>query len=338
FYRSLVVGGNTQELAGVPAGAGGGAGSGPLSMTGTSGPGRPPTLVEVGFRFGRPAFTSPPTAGRPVSIKIPATVPAGERLPGGMIAGVRWDPLDVSARPADPVPLAPPSDQSSVSSGTGSGAPAGDAMAAPIVAETLGDVVLTQLTTISANGLLIRVPAPRTPGLYRLTIMLADRAGRPVAEGKEPLIPPQLVRIAGPLAVTYRVDRDVSVPLDGEAELPVTVINSGSVSWKPLAAIRGYAAAQLMAHWIGLGESELGMEPASVAVGPLEPGERASVRLRLQTPDIPGRYALVLDVITPQDGSLVAAGAEEAVVRVIVDPLFGQNDDGASASKERSAD
>jgi hypothetical protein len=341
FYRSLVIAGNAQNLSGVPAGSGAGGGSGPLSMAGTSGPARSPTLVEIGFRFGRPVFTQPPTAGRPVSLKVPVTVPPGEKLPQGIIGGVRWDPLDVSPRPSKTVPLAPPAaDEASQTTGqSGSATGAGDSIAAPIVAETLGDVVLTQLTSVSAGGLMVRVPAPRTPGLYRLTITLADRSGQPVSEGKEPLIPPQLVRIAGPLAATYRVDRDVSVPVGGEVELPVTVLNSGSASWKPRDTVRGRAPApRLTAHWMGLGQSELPMEPASVAVGALEPGESASVRLRLRTPDSPGRYALVLDVITPQDGSLVAAGAEEGLVRVVVDADFHLNDDQGALKKERPAD
>jgi hypothetical protein len=338
FYRSLVIAGNAQNLSGVPAGSGAGGGSG-LSMSGTSGPARSPTLVEVGFRFGRPVFTRPPTAGRPVSLKVPVAVPPGETLPRGIIGGVRWDPLDVSPRPSKAVPLAPPRSDEASQTPSEITAGAGNSIAAPIVAETLGDVVLTQLTTVSAGGLMVRVPAPRTPGLYRLTITLADRSGQPVSEGKEPLIPPQLVRVAGPLAATYRVDRDVSVPVGGEVELPVTVLNSGSASWKPQDTVRGRApTARLTAHWMGLGQSELPMEPASVAVGALEPGESALVRLRLRTPDSPGRYALVLDVITPQDGSLVAAGAEEGLVRVVVDADFHLNGDQGEVKKGRPAE
>jgi hypothetical protein len=51
--------------------------------------------------------------------------------------------------------------------------------------------------------------------------------------------------------------------------------------------------------------------------------------------EAPGTFALVLDVITPQQGSLVAAGNETGLVRVLVDKLFEQNHASDVMSGER---
>jgi hypothetical protein len=331
FYRSLVIRGSARDAVGVPASQ-----AGPdLSAQDAA----KPTLAEIGFRFGPPAFTGLPTAGRQVSLKVPVAVPAGRKMPRGMIAGVRWDPLDVAVGPAEPVPLfpAPPADAGEAAGRSGSGASDADSIDAPIVPEALGEAVMTQLTSISRGKLVIRTAAPRVPGLYRLSVTLADRDGAAAGDGSEPLIPPQLVRVAGPLAASYRVDHDVSVPVDAEVALPVTVINSGSAAWTARKAARGRGEhPQLTAHWIGLdGESQLPVEPARVDVGALAPGRSASVVLRLRTPEAPGSYALVLDVTTPQQGSLIAAGAEAGLVRVLVDPLFARNHTSGVVDTER---
>jgi hypothetical protein len=331
FYRSLVIRGSARDAIGVPASQ---AAPDPSAQDATK-----PTLAEIGFRFGRPAFAGLPTAGRQVSLKVPVAVPAGRKMPRGMIAGVRWDPLDVAAGRAEPVPLFPaaPADAGDAAANSASGSTELDASAAPIVPEALGEAVTTQLTSISGGKLVIRTAAPRVPGLYRLTVTLAERDGEAVADGTEPLIPPQLVRVAGPLAASYRVDHDVSVPVDAEVALPVIVLNTGSVAWKAQRVARGRAERpQLTAHWIGLdGESQLPEEPAAVEVGALEPGEGAAVVLRLRTPKAPGAYALVLDVSTPQQGSLIAAGADAGLVRVIVDPLFAHNHTSGVVELER---
>ena len=42
--------------------------------------------------------------------------------------------------------------------------------------------------------------------------------------------------------------------------------------------------------------------------------------LALSVPASPGEYLLVLDVVTPEHGSLIAAGVEPTIVRVAVVP------------------
>jgi len=52
----------------------------------------------------------------------------------------------------------------------------------------------------------------------------------------------------------------------------------------------------------------------------LAPGASAVVALGLTAPTTPGDYLLVLDVVTPEHGSLVASGADPTLVRVTVLP------------------
>jgi hypothetical protein len=49
------------------------------------------------------------------------------------------------------------------------------------------------------------------------------------------------------------------------------------------------------------------------------PGERKRVVLGLVAPKAPGTYLLVLDVVIPEVGSLVALGLDPALVRVTVE-------------------
>jgi hypothetical protein len=341
FYRSLVDRSSAVHARGVPAGQ---SDPGPsysardpeqpltTSFGGIAAPAtvRQPTLAEAGFRFGPPALAKPPTAGRPVSLFVPVTMPTGRELPGNMTGAVRWDPLQLATPPAAPVPLGPADGASSTGRTsnvprTGNAA-SGTAVLGPIVPEVLGQVVLTQLVQPVRGGVVVPLGVPSLPGLYRLTVLLANNQGQALSEGKEPLIPAQLVRVASPLAASYRVKSDVSAPAGANVALPITVINSGSVSWKPepgaAAADRGSrptpAIARLTAHWIGLDQSDVPVRSASVSVGSLAPGQSVEVILRLRSPDVGGQYALVLDVMTPTDGSIVASGADPGLVRVTV--------------------
>jgi hypothetical protein len=338
FYRSLVARANTLTSRGVPAGQGDpgpsysaarGAGEGMTSGGAAPAAVRQPTLAEAGFKFGAPSLARPPTAGRPVNLFVPVKLPTGRQLPANLTAAVRWDPLDLAAPPTAPVPLGPvdsgsPPVVASDASLMGSAKPPNPVIG-PIVPEVLGQVVLTQLVKPVSGGVAVPLGVPPVPGLYRLTVLLANNQGQALSEGKEPLVPAQLVRVASPLAATYRVKSDVSAPAGVDVALPVTVVNSGFLSWTEDPAVASAdrrsgtrATAQLTAHWVGLGQTDTTIAPASVSVGVLGPGQSAAVTVRLRTPEAPGQYALVLDIVTPSDGSIVAAGADPGIVRVTV--------------------
>ena len=50
------------------------------------------------------------------------------------------------------------------------------------------------------------------------------------------------------------------------------------------------------------------------------PGKTADATLELRAPVAPGDYLLMLDIVTPEHGSLVASGADPTIVRVTVLP------------------
>jgi len=52
----------------------------------------------------------------------------------------------------------------------------------------------------------------------------------------------------------------------------------------------------------------------------LQPGVKVDTVLDLVAPSEPGQYLLLLDIVTPERGSLVAAGADPTLVRVTVLP------------------
>ena len=50
------------------------------------------------------------------------------------------------------------------------------------------------------------------------------------------------------------------------------------------------------------------------------PGVKVDTVLDLVAPTAPGQYLLLLDIVTPERGSLVAAGADPTMIRVTVLP------------------
>jgi hypothetical protein len=50
----------------------------------------------------------------------------------------------------------------------------------------------------------------------------------------------------------------------------------------------------------------------------LKPGAKAAVDLQALAPPAAGEYLLMLDVVTPDRGSLVASGANPTLIRVTV--------------------
>jgi hypothetical protein len=83
--------------------------------------------------------------------------------------------------------------------------------------------------------------------------------------------------------------------------------------------------ARVVARWIALDESERAANAADSATASaaalpvaLAPGDVVPAALGVIAPSVPGAYLLVLDIVTPDDGSLVASGLEPTIVRVAV--------------------
>jgi hypothetical protein len=116
-------------------------------------------------------------------------------------------------------------------------------------------------------------------------------------------------------------------------DLPVGVSNLGAQAWGRPAVVNASRRqvlepaqrAVLVGRWIDLGDAAAGSAAgptpadasASLPVG-LKPGASAGVVLHLTAPTRPGVYLLLLDVVTPESGSLAAAGVAPAIVRVSV--------------------
>jgi hypothetical protein len=140
--------------------------------------------------------------------------------------------------------------------------------------------------------------------------------------------------------VTGQFDGDIvaaptaELTAGGTVALHVRVRNLGLAAWGHDVIVhrprRGTPAeaATVIGRWIslsGLDDPTAGDGPAAPDVqAPLPPGllpgATAATSLLLTVPTAAGQYLLVLDVVTPEGGSLVAAGADPTLVRVTVVP------------------
>ena len=107
------------------------------------------------------------------------------------------------------------------------------------------------------------------------------------------------------------------------------VANLGKATWgQPAAVDHGRpgggqlaTAASVVGHWISLAQPNgqaVAAEVRTTLAPALEPGSRVEATLELAVPTAPGQYLLVLDVITPERGSLAALGVAPTLVRVAV--------------------
>ena len=278
-----------------------------------------PSLMGTGLVLKTPVLRST-AAGRSLWYRIPYAVPASDRLPDGMEASVRWDPLDPPTSSSTADPTAPPD-------------------FGLVTPERLGDVVAPTALRMDPKALSVRVNAPQTPGRYRLTVMLHDEDGVAYDPNTQALLQPLIVRLTGPN------DAAISAPssLDmqpGEARgMTVWVTNLGSAAWgtKPVSGTAKAANrkpvgaepathAQLVGSWVPLGVAdERQVEAAAAAsITPVElpaafaPRAIGQANLSVFAPTAEGDYLLVIDIITPEVGSLAAQGVEPTIVRVHV--------------------
>jgi hypothetical protein len=104
---------------------------------------------------------------------------------------------------------------------SGTAAPAGDAAA--------GDTTVAPQPGVAAGDGIVEasLPLPTAPGLYRVSMAIADpRTGQPVAGAG-----PYSLFVPGPRAAALTVPVELLVAAGGHAQFPVTVTNSGRQSW-----------------------------------------------------------------------------------------------------------
>ena len=320
---------------------------------------------RIGPTVARASLSGVPTAGSQVRLTLVLSDP-GSESPAGLQVGVRWSPLDTtSAEPSAPAASAVPKPEGSPTA-QGSPTPTPAASAAPtpagsptadgspppegsrtsdpgaspgptleparglVASEVPGDVVMLAEVRATAKSVRADVDVPDTPGLYRLVTTIHDAQGVAFDAATQDRIPALLVRVTGTVSARLATTDQLVVTTGDSVEVPVAVMNSGTVAWAESRSI-GRAAdggdtgepasppALLVGHWVRLdpagGGPDLGTVWARLAVAP---GATEQVSLYLIAPDLPGDYLLLLDVVSPSQGSLVAAGNEPVSVRVTV--------------------
>ncbi len=272
-----------------------------------------PSLLETGLTVGAPTLRGTTVAGEPTRVRLGYDIDAQASLPRGMRASVRWDALDPVA-PVVPVD--------------------GDVMPdfGIIVPERPGDVVEPVDVGVAATGIGFDVVAPASPGRYRLSVTLHDPRGVAYDAATQALVPALLVRITGELDAGILVAGSTEVTAGTATDLPLWVANLGRDPWGAASGDRRRqldggepaSAARVFGQWLAVADDPDQRAAASVATasGLLpaghEPGTSERIELALTVPTVPGEYLLVLDIVTPDGGSLIAAGREPTLVRFVV--------------------
>ena len=205
-----------------------------------------------------------------------------------------------------------------------------------VVPERVGDVVAPAAVKFGKKAMSVPVTMPAVPGKYRLTITLHDADGVVYDAATQALIPSLIVRVTGDFDGAILATPTAELVAGTDAELDVRAINLGLTGWGHEAIttasnlIGGGAAkaqgADVVGRWIPLSfGAALPTDPdaqvvrTELPVG-LQPGVKVDTVLDLVAPTAPGQYLLMLDIVTPERGSLVAAGADPTLIRVTVLP------------------
>ncbi len=283
-----------------------------------------PSIMNATLSIKTPLLRST-IAGGNIWYRIPYTIKDRDRLPDDVQASVRWDPLD----PVAPDPTAPDA-----------GAPDTPPDFGLVTAERIGDVVAPQAMKVDRKYMSIRVVSPKTPGRYRLSVMLHDKDGVAYDPASQAMVSALIVRLTGPHDAIVAAPRSVEIAPGAAHKMSLWITNVGSSPWgaeaelgtrteensrKPTGSVSA-THAQVVGTWIPLGTaSQVEIDAAAAAsVKPVElpagftPRSVTKVDVRMFAPSAPGDYLLMLDIVTPQVGSLAAQGVDPTIVRVRV--------------------
>ncbi len=283
-----------------------------------------PSLRDSGVTLAAPVIQGSTAVDGRIRYKIPFKIADRDKLPTSIQASVRWDLLE--AAPVDSTAPAPVP-------------PTGDAAAAPdfglITPEQVGDVIAPTALKIGKNGMALNVATPTVRGRYRLTITLHDAEGVAYDAATQALVPSLLVRVTGDLDAGIDAPASLDLAPGSTADLPVWVANLGRTAWGHPAIEDARdpdggdpaASAHVTGTWVALGaqddpQQQAAADAASVDTVTLPAGFKprsvVAPKLRLFAPSVAGQYLLVIDIVTPEAGSLTAKGIEPAIIRVNV--------------------
>jgi hypothetical protein len=194
--------------------------------------------------------------------------------------------------------------------------------------ERLGDLVEPAPAVVRRDKVGIDLTVPQAPGRYRLVLTLHDKDGVAYDAATQALVSGLIVDVTPPIAARYLVAASTRAAPGRTLELPVGVANVGGEAWgqvgtqipRRTSMVERPIYGTLMAHWVALDGAPVSTPARAVKLAPgLEPGTVDRAVLRLDVPEAPGSYLVVLDVVLPDVGSLAAQGIEPALVRVTVE-------------------
>jgi hypothetical protein len=292
----------------------------------------PSSLAGTGISFAAPRFSVATTAGTTTKLSLPFKIDDRGRLPAAVAASLRWDRIDTTVTgPPDPTPSpTPPVPPSS-----------GLALVTP---ETPGQVVSPDDLTIGKTAMFLSAALPTTPGHYRLTVTLHDGDGLAYDAATQAMLPTVIVRVTGTLDGAIAAAPTATFAAGTDVALPIRVANLGASPWGH-AATDGdpvpASAASIVGRWLPLDLTAPAVPlDVSTDLAPgLAPNQPADATIPLTIPSTPGDYLLVLDIVTPDHGSLAAAGIAPTIVRIhVVDAPAGPagNPGGTTARKSTS--
>jgi hypothetical protein len=285
-----------------------------------------PTAAEAGA----PDPAEAETTGDAAAEDAPgdsAAEPATEAEPGASDAAGEPGPRVDARIPA--YELAPPDPGPAAPEPPAPGEP--DPSTVPlsyIQPERVGDVVEPGAAVVRRDKVGIDMTMPSAPGRYRLVLTLHDKDGVAYDAATQALVSGLIVDVTPPIAARYLVTASAKAAPGRTLELPVGVANVGGEAWgqagtqipRRTSMVERPIYGTLVAHWVALDGGPVSTPAKAVKLAPgLEPGTVDRAVLRLDVPEAPGSYLVVLDVVLPEIGSLAAQGIDPALVRVTVE-------------------
>jgi hypothetical protein len=308
-----------ETLPGAPAASGDPSGSAAPSTAGPAGSPDPSTPGPAGSPA--PSTAGPGGSAAPIAEPIapgagdPVTPADAEiqRLLGRRSTGGPSEPAATAAPEPTPEPMLPPAPPSEFDL---------------VQAEQEATVVEPRATKLTKKFVSMPVRLPTAPGLYRLQVTLHDAEGVAYDAATQALVPAVLVRVVGEFDARVLATASATLESGSEVPLDVRVANLGRAAWGHRAVESDLdpdgglkpVAAEVVGHWVALsGTNPKIPEAVSVPLpAGLQTGATADATLPLTVPRQPGEYLLILDIVTPERGSLASLGVAPTLVRVTV--------------------
>jgi hypothetical protein len=250
------------------------------------------------------------------------------------------DPAASGAAQADPAAVAAGTSASAATSvpTVAADAPDEPKVSAPddeldlIVPERLGDVVSPVAVKVGKTSLAVPLTFPTAPGRYRMSVTLHDADGVAYDAATQSQMSSLIIRVTGDFDGAIQAAPTADLTAGTGVSLDVRVTNLGKAKWgneavKPVSNLSGWVpvrTATVIGRWIPLSvgaavPTDAAAQTVTSDLGAiLAPGKSAVATLALTAPTAAGQYLLLLDVLTPERGSLLATGGDPTIVRVTV--------------------